>query len=65
MDFLVKGLTNFEKSISAQIEDLEANFILPKGPVSVKLSSLNLNTKIADDLKVEMDAKKSMFDLSA
>lgn len=65
LDFLVKGLTNFEKSVSAQIEDLEANFILPKGPVSVQLSSLNLNTKIAEDLKVEMDAKKSMFDLSA
>ena len=65
LDFLVKGLTNFEKSVSAQIEDLEANFILPKGPVSVQLSSINLNTKIAEDLKVEMDAKKSMFDLSA
>ena len=65
LDFLVKGLTNFEKSVSAQIEDLEANFILPKGPVSVQLSSLNLNTKIAEDLKVEMNAKKSMFDLSA
>ena len=65
LDFLVKGLTNFEKSVSAQIEDLEANFILPKGPVSVQLSSINLNTKIAEDLKVEMDAKKSMFDLIA
>lgn len=65
LDFLVKGLTNFEKSIYAQIENLEANFILPKGPVSIQLSSLNLNTIIAEDLKVEMNAKKSMFDLSA
>ena len=65
LEFFITGLNVFEKSILAQIEELEVKVMVPEGPINLNFSSLNLNANINKNLIADISAKKGIFDLSA
>ena len=65
IEFLIQGLTSFEKSVTANAGELSLKLLVPEGQVSVDLASIDLKGSLGNTVNTTISAKKAKVDMSA
>ncbi len=64
IEFLIKGVTSLEKSMSATVGKVRVEFLTPKGVVSIVANDMSFEGDFNKDLKAEINSGDLELDLS-
>ena len=64
LEFLIKGITSFEKKIKAKATDVGLNFSGPEGPIFLELKETDFEGALNSELTISLQAKRGKIDLS-